>query len=660
MSWLTPLGFLGLISLLALLLIYILKPNYQNRYISSTYVWKLSLKYKKNKLPINKLRNIFLIICQALALIMASLILAQPFNDNGTEVPKEEVIIIDASYSMMSKNGNTTRFERAITGAKREIATLFDENDDAKVSVIVAADKAQFLASRANKSMLDTINKDLDSLLRDETGNIKIDKTCTYGTGDIDGAITLSQEITSAIKGVKVRVFTDTNYIDSGRVEIVSVKEAGERNVAILDVRAVSVDNHFRIEIDVASYGANDTVDVFCDVTAADDGESDELKNLSLRASVLCESDKVTTFAFGYIPEDLGEDEEINVNIVENVKIAAFENIHAYVDGADALDEDNSFWLYGGNKPTIRIQYSSTDPNNFFATSAIVLRSQLGYRWNIEFVQLKADEEPALEGFDIYIFEHALPEGKLPTDGVVILANPDKVPKDASFRLGGEATNSSEISMIMGDAHPITEGVKADGITVTKLRPITSYDGFTPLLCVDNYPVMIAKNGPSEKIVVMSFSLNYSNLPLLLDFPLMMYNMFEYYIPSTITEHVFDVNEEVSFGSRSETLELSGIGVNDIFESFPAVKHFSTPGVYTAIQTPISGNEVTDSFYVKVPAVESNINYTEDSLANPIYYEKVENTFVDLIIYFAIALVALLFVEWWLNTREQYQIGKRK
>ena len=44
MSWLTPLGFLGLIGLIALILIYIIKPNYQQKLISTTYIWKLSLK----------------------------------------------------------------------------------------------------------------------------------------------------------------------------------------------------------------------------------------------------------------------------------------------------------------------------------------------------------------------------------------------------------------------------------------------------------------------------------------------------------------------------------------------------------------------------------------------------------------------------------------
>ena len=58
MTWLTPIGFLGLIGLIVLIIIYIIKPNYQNKVISSTFIWRLSLKYRKKRLPINKLQNI--------------------------------------------------------------------------------------------------------------------------------------------------------------------------------------------------------------------------------------------------------------------------------------------------------------------------------------------------------------------------------------------------------------------------------------------------------------------------------------------------------------------------------------------------------------------------------------------------------------------------
>ena len=62
MSLLVPLGLLGLLGIIALIIIYIIKPNYQNKFISSTFIWKLSLKYKKKRIPLNKLRNILLFI----------------------------------------------------------------------------------------------------------------------------------------------------------------------------------------------------------------------------------------------------------------------------------------------------------------------------------------------------------------------------------------------------------------------------------------------------------------------------------------------------------------------------------------------------------------------------------------------------------------------
>ena len=72
MSFLTPLGFLGFLGVVALIIIYIIKPNFQNKIISSTFIWKLSLKYKKKRIPISKLRNIILFICQVLILSAAA------------------------------------------------------------------------------------------------------------------------------------------------------------------------------------------------------------------------------------------------------------------------------------------------------------------------------------------------------------------------------------------------------------------------------------------------------------------------------------------------------------------------------------------------------------------------------------------------------------
>ena len=138
MSWLTPIGLLGLISLIILIIIYLIKPNYQNKIISSTFIWKLSLKFKKKKIPISKLRNVLLFLCQVLAITVASLILAQPYIDNSVATSNEKVLIIDASGSMMASVGQQTRFERAVESVREEADKILGENGG-KVSIIMSA-----------------------------------------------------------------------------------------------------------------------------------------------------------------------------------------------------------------------------------------------------------------------------------------------------------------------------------------------------------------------------------------------------------------------------------------------------------------------------------------------------------------------------------------
>ena len=77
MRLLLPLGLLGLAGIVALIIIYIIKPNFQQKLISSTYIWKLSLKFKKRKIPLSKLRNILLIACQVLIITTMALILSR-------------------------------------------------------------------------------------------------------------------------------------------------------------------------------------------------------------------------------------------------------------------------------------------------------------------------------------------------------------------------------------------------------------------------------------------------------------------------------------------------------------------------------------------------------------------------------------------------------
>jgi hypothetical protein len=141
---------------------------------------------------------------------------------------------------------------------------------------------------------------------------------------------------------------------------------------------------------------------------------------------------------------------------------------------------------------------------------------------------------------------------------------------------------------------------------------------------------------------------------MLLEFPLFLSNALNFYIPATMSEYVYDVNTSIKLNARSDKLNIDGPMTSIEMTKFPGTVDLQKPGVYTVTQVPISGNTVVENFYVRIPVAESNTAAVEDTLTNPYFYESTENDDLDLLFYFAMALVALLFLEWGLQARKQF------
>ena len=639
MSWLTPLGFLGLIGLVVLILIYIIKPNYQQKFISSTYVWKKSLKYKKKKMPINRLQDILLFLCQVLIITGMASILAQPFimAEKEQEV-KEHVVIIDASASMLSMTEQGTRFQRAVY----EVRTLSEKvmEEEGHMTVILAGNKASYVVQNVGADLQNDLFETLDELAKKPSEEI-----CTYGEPDIEGAMKLAEAITAETKDVEVLLYTDTQYIDAGKVTVKQITDEREWNAAILDVRALVVENYYRFEVDVACYGNKDAdINVLVDIYGANESKA----TICLEVKARCKAGQVETLVFGNYSE-----EEPDETITEDVEVYSYNYVVARTDELDTYELDNTFYLYGGEKQLLKIQYCSAMPNNYFATAMDVIRDRFGSKWDVEYTEVLPDEEYATEGYDVYIFEHETPK-TFPQDGLVILSNPDKVPSSTGLRLGQRFNAREDTTLTQGDDHPIMKGIKAENIIVTKFTEITSYDGYTPLMYCFGKPIVMAKNEPDQKILVMTFSLNYSDFSMLLEFPLFLSNALNFYIPATMSEYVYDVNTSIKLNARSDKLNIDGPMTSIEMTKFPGTVDLQKPGVYTVTQVPISGNTVVENFYVRIPVAESNTAAVEDTLTNPYFYESTENDDLDLLFYFAMALVALLFLEWGLQARKQF------
>ena len=625
MTWLTPLGFLGFIGIIVLIIIYILKPNYQQKFISSTYIWELSLKYKRKKIPISKFRNILIFICQVLILSLCAMILAQPIiRENQPPAIVEKVAIIDASANMRTAYDQESRFERAVFEAEMLAEEVFEQ--EGYFTLIIAGTEASYHVQRITKEDAFDFSSGLQDLIQDENG----DMVCSYGTGDIEGAIDLAQKIVDQNASTEVYLYTANEYLDDGgAVNVVDVSQNGEWNAAILNCEAIFDENYYTFKASVASYNRDADLMVFFEVKGVN-GTGSTVTNPPI--PVRCNDNQIKTVSF------------ISQNT--STPIFEFESVRAYLIEADSFVEDNDYYIYGGKKPVLNVQYYNPHANIFFGGALMTARATLT-NWDMNLKEINKGVESKdipVTGYDFYVFENSMPD-VLPTDGVVMLVNMDKTPEGLTMIQSTEV--NGDFTLTFGEAHPLTNRLNPENIQVTKYNKVLQYEGFKPLLYCAGDPVLLVKETAEQKIIVMNFSVAFSMVSMYKEFPALFYNIFTYFMPATLTDHAFDINETISLNARGEELlvESSNANYKEKFTELPTDIVLSKPGSYTLTQTPLSGIPVVEQFFVKIPASESNISQTYDSLYELIVPQKEITDDLDLLLYFAAALVAFVFFE---------------
>ena len=661
MTLLKPLGLLGLIGILVLIIIYIIKPNYQQKFISSTYIWKLSLKYRKKKIPISKLRNILLIICQVLILTACAAILAKPAQILKNHVEVREVIaILDSSVSMRTDLEGETRYERAING----ILDLSEEVWAKKglVSVINAKEDASFITERASEEYQETLFAELNGMLEGD------DIACSYGTANMDAAMTLCEEVLFENPNAEIYLYTDMDYdyVPAG-ISVVNVSDSMEWNAAILNAYTEYLDGYYTFYVELACYGVDKEIEVRMEVQNANADNSLDVGAKKVFTQVVpCEGEKTKTLVF--INEDLyqqGTELEDTVyykipgNDEKDDRIDSYQTIHVSISEADSFPVDNNFQIYGGQKEVIKIQYASSNPNPFYGVVLNNLVNVYKDVWDIQITEVKRGDHASVKtsGFDFYLFEEAEIPEILPTDGVVILLDPqaEKMPSGIGFTISKTVEVRGGATLTNGDPHAIMNNIHAENIEVTRYTEIVYGAGYETLMYCNSKPVITVKEEAGSKIVVVGFSIHYSTFAIRKEFPLFMYNLFGHFTPTTVSGNNFEVNETLELNARGPQLEVKREGSMDeatIYTQFPAKLQVSIPGTYSMKQTTFSGNMVTEYVYVHIPTEESNIRIKGETVKTPERTQDDSEYFKNLIVFVAATMIALLFIEWWLQSRE--------
>ena len=217
MSFLYPLGFLGLIAVPILIIIYIIKNKYTEQVISATYIWTLSERFLKRKNPINKLTGIISLILQILAVVFISVAIAHPVfvlpNAAG-----DFCFVLDASGSMNITQSGVTRFDKG----KERINSLITESADGSKYTLICVG-----------TVTNVIFEDIGD--KEQALSLVADIDPAYVSSGVTDAISVAQEYFDANADIKTYLITDKAYETSDNVELVDVS-AHESNFALSDV----------------------------------------------------------------------------------------------------------------------------------------------------------------------------------------------------------------------------------------------------------------------------------------------------------------------------------------------------------------------------------------------------------------------------------------
>ncbi len=462
MNFSNPLGLIWLIAIFALIIIYLIKPIYQNKVVTTTFIWRETLKKNQNKTPVSKIKKIILFLIQCSIIIFSTLIISNLYiNGIGTGKYEENIIIIDSSASMRSAINNETRYEKAIEEARNIGKETIYKNG--LITIVLSDYSPSYLL--VGSSSIEELDSKLNYLLNNDS--------CGYYEDNVYNALNLVNDRLNTNPFAEVFYLTGNNYTNIKDITVIDVSNELEWNAAILDVKTDVIENYIHFYVDVASYEKNTSIDVSIKVNKVNG------TNSVIRSSgfVDCTNNLVSTIEFS------------SLNIYE------YESVEVSISAADTFSYDNYFVLYGGIKPSLRIQYSSSLANTFFSSILSLYQNSYSNVYDIT-LSHTTNENWSLSGFDFYIFEHTIPT-VLPTDGVVLIVNPDKIPSNLGTVDG---TVYGDYTLESNSTHQLMNFIDSSKINVSQYKKLSLENNFEVLMESNNNPIFSIKDTETSKL----------------------------------------------------------------------------------------------------------------------------------------------------------------
>ena len=617
MSFLYPLGLLGLIGIPILIIIYIIKSKYTEQTVSSTYLWLLSERFLKRKNPISKLAGIISLILQILTVTLISLIIAHPVI-TLPGAAHEYCFILDASGSMSFQDADgQTRFE----AGKEEIIDVIDSSIDGCIYslVYVGEDTNVIFEKLENKEQAISLVQELQP---------------SYNKADFTEAIGVAQGYFNEYPGVRTYLVTDIAYKDTQNIELMYVGGDAE-NYAVGNVTYTQLGKNLTVVGSVISYRSDAELTV----------------NLYLDGSETPSATQTVTVT-------AGEPAPFALEATAN----AFSSIHVEVANIDAFMMDNEYKIYD-------VKSENSYKTLIVSDRPLFLEAAISTVINADIDVIDPKDYRGQRGYGLYVFDSvdATVLTDMPKDGAIWLINVNGSVEGAGYSVQGAVTFSGselleQTSSTSSAAQALTQGLSGDPIHVTSYIKCGFYRNFTTLLSYKGNPVLFAgTNTDGNREVVFAFDIHNSDLPMLYDYTVLVRNLVKYSFPDMIDRTSYECGEEaiVNVIANCDSIRvespLGNVSYLDTTVAVDSVK-LDEVGVYKIIMT-VAGSPREIYVYSAMTDTERVPVVEDDSIA--LQGEPITTGFdgkYDPLLVLMIALAIVFLADWMVYCYEKYQL----
>jgi VWA domain-containing protein/aerotolerance regulator-like protein len=612
MSLLLPAALAFGIIIPVILLLYFMRPKRQERVVSSTLLWQQAAQDLQASRPWQRLRITALLLLQILAAIVIVLVLARPATFINSPIGGNTIIILQASASMQATDIPPNRFEEA----KSNITNLIDGlGPGDQLSLITMAKTPQVLiAFSSDKSQLTS------ALQRAKVTN---------QDADLEQALSLATSLAAGHTDAQVLVIGDGHVLPTNQTLVapfpVRYLQIGTDapNAALLALASNTIQGKFVALAQIANYSHQQQsipVELYADG-----------KLVGVQTAIL-PAEAIGALQWGPLPP-------------------ATRFLHARIISQDAMTIDHEAWAIAGASMHGRV-ILVTKGNSF-------LEAALRLQPNIDLFETTPDKYANVGNFDLTVFDGFVPSS-LPS-GALFFVNP---PTDSNvFGKSGAEITISHISA-GNDTQNLLNQVDLSSIhVVRKTHQVTPAPWMQPIIVTPETPLLMAGEQNNRRIGVVSFDLHDTDLPLQPTFPILIYNLVNWFLPLPVAGNAQvapDTSVTIQSWPGAQRIAIAGPDQQPVMVAppFPVTAFNNTDkiGIYSVTQF-TQNQELHGAFAVnlfdplqsrltpsaRLPIAQS----TSFDVSNP----AIPHVLREIWPWIAAFLLLVLCAEWWLFSR---------